>query len=59
MTEQRAVAASTAPIATEATTPSVGLKPNALTAETLAKSERGEDLRRFADPDAMFKELGI
>lgn len=33
--------------------------PNKLTAETLAKSERGEDLHRFDNADAMFKDLGI
>ena len=33
--------------------------PNQLTAETLAKSERGEDLHRAKDADAMFDELGI
>lgn len=33
--------------------------PNALTAETMAKSERGEDVRRVADADALFKDLGM
>lgn len=33
--------------------------PNQLTVETLAKSERGEDLHRAKDADAMFDELGI
>ena len=33
--------------------------PNQLTAETLAKSEGGEDLHRAKDADAMFDELGI
>lgn len=33
--------------------------PNQLTVETLAKSERGEDLHRVKDADAMFDELGI
>jgi len=34
-------------------------EPNKVTAETLAKSERGEDVRRFNNADAMFKDLGI
>ncbi|MBK1665882.1 type II toxin-antitoxin system antitoxin, RelB/DinJ family [Rhodospirillum rubrum] len=33
--------------------------PNQLTVETLAKSERGEDLHPFDNADAMFKDLGI
>jgi DNA-damage-inducible protein J len=33
--------------------------PNKVTAETLAKSERGEDLHRFNSADALFKDLGI
>lgn len=33
--------------------------PNARTAETLAKSERGEDLHRCESAEAMFKDLGI
>lgn len=33
--------------------------PNALTAQTLAKSERGEDLHRFDSAEAMFKDLDI
>ncbi|MBS0211817.1 MAG: type II toxin-antitoxin system RelB/DinJ family antitoxin [Proteobacteria bacterium] len=33
--------------------------PNKLTAETLAKSERGEDLHRFDSAEAMFKDLDI
>ena len=33
--------------------------PNRITAETLAKSERGEDLHRAKSADAMFDELGI
>jgi len=33
--------------------------PNRLTAETLAKSERGEDLHRAESADALFDELGI
>lgn len=33
--------------------------PNALTAETLAKSERGEDVHRAKDADDLFQQLGI
>lgn len=33
--------------------------PNALTAETLRKSERGEDVHTAKDADALFRELGI
>lgn len=33
--------------------------PNALTAETLAKSERGEDLHHAKDADDLFNQLGI
>lgn len=33
--------------------------PNALTAKTLAKSERGEDVHRAKDADDLFKQLGI
>jgi len=33
--------------------------PNALTAETLAKSERGEDVHRAKDVDDLFQQLGI
>lgn len=33
--------------------------PNQLTAETLAKSERGEDLHRAENADALFDALGI
>jgi DNA-damage-inducible protein J len=33
--------------------------PNRLTAETLAKSARGEDLHRAESADALFDELGI
>ena len=33
--------------------------PNRLTAETLAKSERGEDLHRTENAEALFKDLGI
>ena len=33
--------------------------PNALTRETLEKSERGEDVKEFATVDELFKDLGI
>ena len=33
--------------------------PNALTAETLRKSERGEDVRQAKDADDLFRKLGI
>ena len=33
--------------------------PNRLTAETLAKSERGEDVHRVENAEALFDELGI
>lgn len=33
--------------------------PNRLTAETLARSERGEDVHRVENAEALFKELGI
>ena len=33
--------------------------PNRLTAETLAKSERGEELHRAEDAEALFQDLGI
>ncbi len=33
--------------------------PNKLTAETLAKSERGEDLHHTKDADDLFNQLGI
>jgi DNA-damage-inducible protein J len=35
------------------------LTPNALTAETLRKSERGEDVHHAADSAALFEDLGI
>jgi DNA-damage-inducible protein J len=35
------------------------LTPNALTAETLRKSERGEDLHHAASAEALFTDLGI
>lgn len=33
--------------------------PNALTAETLTKSERGEDVHHAMDADDLFSQLGI
>ena len=33
--------------------------PNRLTAETLARSERGEDVHRIENAEALFKDLGI
>jgi len=33
--------------------------PNAVTAETLRKSERGEELNRAGDADDLFRQLGI
>jgi DNA-damage-inducible protein J len=33
--------------------------PNKLTVETLAKSERGDDVHRAENADALFKDLGI
>ncbi|MDO8275469.1 MAG: type II toxin-antitoxin system RelB/DinJ family antitoxin [Serpentinimonas sp.] len=33
--------------------------PNALTAKTLAKSERGEDVHHAKHADDLFKQLGI
>jgi DNA-damage-inducible protein J len=33
--------------------------PNKLTAETLAKSERGENVHRAKDAIGLFKQLGI
>lgn len=33
--------------------------PNALTAETLRKSERGEDVHEAEDADDLFRKLGI
>ncbi|MFA7665727.1 MAG: type II toxin-antitoxin system RelB/DinJ family antitoxin [Burkholderiaceae bacterium] len=33
--------------------------PNRVTAEALARSDRGEDVHRFDSADAAFKELGI
>ena len=33
--------------------------PNRLTAETLARSERGEDVHQVENAEALFKDLGI
>jgi DNA-damage-inducible protein J len=33
--------------------------PNKLTVETLTKSERGDDVHRAENADALFKDLGI
>ncbi|MCM2479053.1 type II toxin-antitoxin system RelB/DinJ family antitoxin [Serpentinimonas maccroryi] len=33
--------------------------PNALTAQTLAQSDRGEDVHRAKDADELFRQLGI
>ena len=33
--------------------------PNALTAETMRKGERGEDVHRAKDADDLFRKLGI
>ena len=33
--------------------------PNRLTAETLARSERGEDVHQAENAEALFKDLGI
>ena len=33
--------------------------PNVLTAQTLAKSERGEDVHQAKDADDLFEQLGI
>ncbi len=35
------------------------LKPNALTTETLAKSERGEDLHSASGAEDLFDKLGV
>lgn len=39
--------------------PSEMREPNKITAETIAKSEQGEDVYRFDNAAAMFKDLGI
>lgn len=46
-------------IAKEKTLPFDLRTPNALTAETLAKSERGEDVHPAKDADDLFEQLGI
>jgi antitoxin component of RelBE/YafQ-DinJ toxin-antitoxin module len=46
-------------VAREETPPFVMRVSNELTRETLAKSERGEDVRRFDSMEAMFREPGI
>ena len=46
-------------IAKEKTLPFDMSVPNALTAETLAKSERGEDVHHANDADDLFAQLGI
>ena len=33
--------------------------PNALTAETLARSERGEDVHHAKDAEDLYKQLGL
>lgn len=39
--------------------PSEKREPNNLTAETIAKSERGEDVHKAKDAEDLFKQLGI
>ena len=46
-------------IAKEKTLPFDMRTPNKLTAETLAKSERGEDVFHARDADDLFDQLGI
>lgn len=46
-------------VATEKTLPFELLAPNQLTAETLAKSERGEEVHRAKDANDLFEQLGI
>lgn len=46
-------------IATEKALPFELRVPNKLTAETLAKSERGEDVHHAKDAADLFKQLGI
>lgn len=46
-------------IATEKALPFDLRVPNKLTAETLAKSERGEDVHHAKDAADLFKQLGI
>jgi DNA-damage-inducible protein J len=45
--------------AMEKALPSQTRIPNKLTAQTLTKSERGEDLHSAENTEALFKELGI
>ena len=42
-----------------ATLPASMRVPNKLTAETLVNIDRGEDLHRAADAQALFKKLGF
>ncbi len=46
-------------IATEKALPFEMQSPNALTAETLRKSEHGEDVHIAKDADDLFEQLGI
>ena len=46
-------------VATEKTLPFDMCVPNKLTAETLAKSERGEDIHHAKDANDLFDQLGI
>lgn len=46
-------------IAREKTLPFDMRVPNSLTAETLARSERGEDVHHASDAEDLFRQLGI
>ncbi|HOV19767.1 type II toxin-antitoxin system RelB/DinJ family antitoxin [Ottowia sp.] len=46
-------------IAHEKTLPFDMRVPNALTAETLARSERGEDVHHAKDAEDLYKQLGL
>jgi len=46
-------------VAKEKTLPFEMRVPNKLTAETLAKSERGEDIHHAKDANDLFEQLGI
>ena len=46
-------------IANEKTLPFDMRVPNALTAETLARSERGEDVHHAKDAEDLYKQLGL
>lgn len=46
-------------VATEKVLPFDMCVPNKLTAETLAKSERGEDIHHAKDANDLFEQLGI